>query len=128
MKKLLVKYSLSLLLICGGAHYVTGCASTPVANINNANALLITSVNTGMTTWAAYVQGGNTTQSQVDDVRNAYNLYYNIETTLKSYLIQAVNSTNTTTVSTTDLSNMQASSAQAEASLLSLLNKYLLKK
>lgn len=54
----------------------TGCSSDATSTAVNADATVITGVNAAMTTWAAYVNSGKATQSQLATVSNAYNLYY----------------------------------------------------
>lgn len=118
MKKL-NKYILIGLLAIAPIVYV-GCGSTPIATANNTNAIIITSVNTGMTAWSSYVASGKATQQQVDAVKAAYNTYYNAELILKAALMTAITSTNGI-----DLSKQTVDMQNAEVALLNILNQYL---
>lgn len=113
------KFLLIGLLITSPLVY-QGCGSTPVATANNANALVITSVNTGMAAWASYVNQGKATQAQVDKVKNAYNTYYNAELVFKAALEQTITTTNTV-----DVTNQSAAVNNAETALIALLNQLL---
>lgn len=119
--KTINKFLLIGLLIASPILY-QGCGSTPVATANNSNALLITSVNTGMTTWAGYVNSGKATQAQINAVKSYYNTYYNAELVVKAALETSVNTTNSNAA---DLATASSSVTVAETALLNMLNQYL---
>lgn len=119
--KSLNKFLLIGLLIASPIMY-QGCGSTPIATANNANALVITSVNTGMTTWASYVNSGKATQAQVDSVKNAYQAYYNAELIVKATLETSINTTN---ANTNDIATASIAVTNAQTALLALLNQFL---
>ncbi len=119
--KTLNKLILASMLLCGTVVF-QGCGSTPVATANNSNALVITSVNAGMTLWASYVNSGKATQAQIDAVKGYYNIYYNAELSIKAALESAVITTNSNVA---DLTTANASVASAEKALINTLNQYL---
>lgn len=115
MKKLI-----SIALLACSLILIQGCGSTPVATANNAEAVVITSVNAGMSLWHDYVVQGKATQAQVDQVKTAYTTYYNAQLIVKAALEQATTSTNAF-----DITNQTQAVTSAETALLSILNQYL---
>lgn len=100
----------------------SGCGSTPVTTANKANAIVITSVNAGMTLWKDYVNSGKATQAQINAVKSFYTTYYNAELAVKAALELSISTTNSNAA---DMANVNASVASAEKALLDILNQYL---
>lgn len=122
--KSLISIGAFLIVASSSSILVTSCGTTPVTNAANADALLITSVNTGMTTWAQYVNAGKATQSQVDAVKNAYDTYYNAQLIVKAALETSITTTN---ANAADSASASAAVTNAETALLNLLNLYIKK-
>jgi len=89
---------------------VSGCGSTAL----KVNGVAITTVDAGMTAWAAYTQSGKGTPDQIVAVSNAYVLYYNAEMVASNAWIISVTQTNN--------SLLQTVTATAQASQTNLLN------
>ncbi len=102
----------------------TGCGSTPAEVAYKGEALIIQSIDLGMKLWADQVNAGNATQKQVDEVKAAYNVYYNAQQAAKAALMKYLAS------QTKDSADVQAANAavvNAENALLSILNQFILK-
>lgn len=106
----------------------TGCKTPPAVIATKAEGVIVNSVDVGMNTWKLYVtaniSNGKVTQKQLDDVHAAYDTYYNAQliakAALETYIITG--STDMTAINTAN-----ASVAQAQVALLTLLNQYLVK-
>lgn len=108
------------LLLC--SPLITGCGSTPITTANNANAIIITSVNAGMTLWAAYVKSGKATQAQINAVKSYYTTYYNAELAVKAALEVSISTTNSNAA---DVATANSSVTNAETALINILAQYL---
>ena len=103
-----------------------GCATTPIQGSIKAEAILITSVDTGMLLWHDYVfahlSDGKVTQKQIDSVRAAYSTYYNAQQVAKAAIMKVL-----TNVSTNQVDVNMANNAveDAKQSLLNILNQYI---
>ena len=117
MKQLL---PLFLSLILATVIY-SGCKS-PVQTAIKAEGVLIVSVDTGMNLWHDRVVAGKATQSQVDAVHKAYNAYYDAQMTAKAVIEKVLTNVSTNSADVT-MANLAV--ANAESSLLALLNQYI---
>lgn len=120
MKKLITSIALGIVL--AGS---SGCNSTPTQITIKAEGVIITSVNTGMQIWSDQVNAGHATQAQVDTVKTAYNAYYDAQMVAKAAIEQVLASGSTNTV---DITTANAGVGNAEATLLSILNQFILTK
>lgn len=122
MKKLL--FLIGCLTIASVSY--TGCKTPPAVAIVRSEGVIITTVDTGMKTWALYVtqhqHDGKVTQAQVDKVQDVYSTYYNAQLVLKGALeMYVVNgSTNKAEVDAANIAVLNAQSA-----ILALLNQYI---
>jgi len=108
------------------ASTAVSCKSTnTITTVTQVEGVVIKTVDVGMQTWRDYVVAGKASQAQVNTVMNAYNTYYNAQMIAKGAIEQylATGSTNQADVA---VANQAVS--QAETSLLSLLNQYLINK
>lgn len=117
MKKILI-LTLSLGLLCS-----TGCNTTPLNKAVKSEAVLITSVDTGMHVWYDRVIAGNATQNQVDTVKAAYVTYYNAQQIAKAALEKWAASGNPTDSAASVVANQAVENAKQ--SLLNLINQYI---
>jgi hypothetical protein len=120
MKKLIVSSLLiaSTFIFCGAS-----CNKTSVVQpIVQSEGVIVTSVDTGMKLWSLYVNSGNATQAQVDQVKAAYVTYFNAQNAAKALLETATVSGSTNSV---DLSTANTAVVTAENSLLAILSTYL---
>ena len=123
MKKLIIAICLTGALFAP----VTGCKNTsPTTAIVKSEAIIVTSVDTGMKIWHDYVVAhltdGKVTQKEIDTVATAYNAYYTAQLAVKATLEQVILTGSTNTV---DIATANASVINAETSLLALINKFL---
>jgi uncharacterized protein YcfL len=122
MKKIL---TLSALLGCSAILY-TGCQTPAAVTITQSEGVLITTVDTGMKVWASYVtlhqNDGKVTATQVNNIEQAYNTYYDAQEMAKGLLELYVSNGTTNTVSIT---TANTAVANAEAALLNLINTYI---
>lgn len=104
----------------------TGCKTSQVQTTIKAEAILIKSVNTGMSIWRDYVVAhqtdGKVTQAQVDAVKQAYEAYYAAQQTAKAVIEKILSNVSTNDA---DVSIANAAVANAETELLKLLNSYI---
>jgi len=102
--------------------FIEGCATT--STTIKTEGVTVTTVDTGMKTWASYVQAhltdGKVTQKEINNVETAYTAYYNAQLVTEAYLESSVS-----TGSTNDITTVEASVTNAETSLLALINQYL---
>lgn len=119
-----MKKTLSLIAILLSAFVFCGatCRPSVAPTAIKTEGVLVTSVDTGMKLWAIYVNSGKATQAQVDEVKKAYNTYYNAQIIAESALTAYVSGGITNAV---DLSSVVSSSSAAQASLLTILNQYI---
>lgn len=97
----------------------SGCSTTQTIT---AEGVVVTTVDTGMKGWAAYVASGKATQAEVDHVHTAYDAYYTAQLAAEAALETLVTSGSTNTVAVTTANTAVLA---AETQLLSLLNQYL---
>src|ERR1035437_8843236 len=98
MKRLILASLLAVTLVVSS----TSCSTSPTAAIVTSEAVVITSVDTGMKVWHDWVVAGKATQSQVDAVKKAYNYYYDAQQVAKAGLEMSLVS-GTNTISATDI-------------------------
>lgn len=100
----------------------TGCSTSAIGVIAKSEGVLITSVNTGMNVWGDYVRAGHATQSQVDQVKSAYNDYFNAQQLAKAAIEKKMASGST---DTTEVDTANAAVTNAENAVVSLINQFL---
>jgi hypothetical protein len=101
----------------------SGCASTSqTSTVIKSEGVLITTVDTGMRVWATYVNSGKASQSQVDAVKGAYNVYYTAQLASEAAIEKLITSGSTNTA---DITTANTSVLSAETALLNLLNQYI---
>jgi hypothetical protein len=114
MKKLFLPLLFSAILC--------GCVTT--STTLKTEGITVTTVDTGMKTWALYVEAhlkdGKVNQNEINNVQTAYTAYYNAQLVTEAYLESSVS-----TGSTNDIASVEASVTTAETSLLALINQYL---
>lgn len=113
--------ALSIAVSCG----IQGCATSTTGKIIQSEGVIITSVDTGMMMWKDQVVAGKATQAQVDNVHKYYDVYYTAQLSAKAALEAYVAHTDTNEV---DVVTANTAVANAETSLLNLLNQYIIKK
>ena len=125
MNKALFLMSLLAIAVIFG-NIQSGCATKPVQKVIQAEAILITSVDTGMQIWASYVNAhltdGKVTQKQLDTVKEAYNAYYAAQQSAKA-IIEKILSNVSTNQNDALIANLAVKNAEAE--LLKILNAYI---
>ncbi len=88
MKKLILKNLLAILLLFATGISFSGCATPPtrvaVEVAGTQNALVVGA----MKAWADYSNAGNTTQAQIDQVKNLYSKYQKVAAIEKDALIE----------------------------------------
>lgn len=128
-KHIITRFALFSIVAMGPIAFVAGCSTNATQTTIKAEGALITSVNVGMEAWAAYVRlhvsDGKVTQKQVDAVKEAYNAYYAAQQAAKAAIEKVLANGSTNSV---DASTANAAVAQADASLLSVLNQYITQK
>lgn len=124
MKKFITTLSVGLIL-SGTCIFIQGCATTTTGKIIQSEGVIITSVDTGMMMWRDQVVAGKATQQQVDNVHKYYDDYYAAQLIAKAALEKYVTKTDTNEV---DVVTANTAVANAETTLLNLLNSYIIKK
>lgn len=99
----------------------TGCG-TVATTAYQVESVAIPSVDTAMKIWADWVKAGHATQSQVDQVKSAYNKYYDAQLVVKAALIKYLASKDT--ASQTDLSTASAAVSAAEVAVIDLVKQF----
>ena len=98
---------------------------TPATTIYKVEGGIINSVDTGMYVWKDYVTSHtNVTQAQIDSVHKAYDVYYTAQGVAKAALEEYMITSNT---NSQDIVTANRAVTDAEVSLLSLLNQYMMK-
>lgn len=120
-----MKRHLALFYVCVAlaTPLLTGCGTNAPTKAAQAEQVLITSVNAGMSAWAAWVNSGNATQKQIDTVKAAYADYFNAQQVAKAVIEKAITASGT--ASAADITAANTAVVNAETSLLSLLNTFL---
>ena len=118
MKKLI---SLFCALALTGAVF-TACTTKTTNTIVKVESGVITSVNVGMGIWKNRVTAGKATQAQVDNVKAAYNTYYNAQLVLKAALEKSIASNNS--LDEAALNTANASMVDAKNAVLAIFNQY----
>lgn len=116
---------LALGLAIGLAYWTTGCGTNAPTKAAQAEQILIRSVNDGMTEWAAYVNAGKAKSSQIQQVKNAYNIYYTTQLAIKAVIEKLIAKDPGTSVQ--DLATANAAVVDAENALIATLNAFLQK-
>ena len=98
-----------------------GCGTTATTTAVNSDAVLIQTVNGALAAWAAYVNAGKATRSQVDTVSNAYNVYFNSQVVASnaSYLYVISPTTNSSQVVSLTL----AAALASQTNLVAIINQ-----
>ncbi len=117
MKKYIFIALTSLCIITAGSS-----CKNPTQNAIKAEAVIIKSVDTGMQIWKDQVIAGKATQSQVDEVKKAYEAYYGAQQIAKAAIEKSLASGST---NSTDVVTANDAVSNAETSLLYLLNQYI---
>jgi len=125
MKKNLIPVLFALALLIPVAPFLTSCGTNAPTKAAQAEAVLITSVNAGMSQWASYVNAGKAKQSQIDTVKTAYNSYYAAQLIAKAVIEKAIAKDPTATAEALNLSSQAVT--DAENNLITLLNALLKK-
>ena len=103
-----------------------GCQTNQVQTTIKTEAVLIKTVDTGMSIWRDYViahqTDGKVTQNQVDTVKQAYEAYYTAQQTAKAVIEKILVNVSTNDA---DVATANAAVTQAELQLLKLLNQYI---
>lgn len=120
MKKLLIISLLTATL------FISGCKTTQTASIIKGEGIVVTTVDTGMIAWHDYVVAhltdGKVSQTEINDVANAYGVYYTSQLSIEAALEKTVSTGSTNIV---DVTIANTAVVSAETSLLALINKYL---
>jgi len=96
---------------------ITGCGTNAPTKAAQGEQILITVVNDGMQQWAAFVNAGKATQSQINIVHTTYDGYYAAQQLAKAVIEKSL----------ADIAQANQAVKDAETALLALLNKYLIK-
>lgn len=104
--------------------FVQGCKTPSATTVLKTEGVIITTVDTGMQIWSDQVRVGKATQTQVDNVKMAYNAYYTAQLGAKAAIEKIIVTGSTNTVDVVAANN---SVLAAENSLLMLLNQYIIK-
>ena len=118
-----MKY-LSILLV-GCTLLCSGCASNkPLDVVYKTEGIIITSVDGAMKAWRDYVKAGMATQSQVDQVKVAYNKYYAAQQVARTAVVIYVASSSTNSAFANTAAITQAVDS-SKNSLISLIGSFI---
>lgn len=123
MKKDLISIPVFVACVFLMALAITGCGTNAPTQAAQADQIVITSVNAGMSLWVNYVNAGKATQSQIDKVRMAYNAYYTAQQVAKAVIEKAIVANSTVTAA--DIATANQAVNDAETALLTILNQFL---
>ena len=101
--------------------FSAGCSTNQTHSADISEAVVITSVNTGLFVWHDLVVAGKATQSQIDTVHKAYDAYYTAQTVAKAAIEKAILNN---TPNAADVTTANQAVTDAEAALLAILNQY----
>jgi hypothetical protein len=104
---------------------IFGCTNTkPIQTTIKIESGLIAAVDGSMKGWSDYVRSGMATQQQVNDVKQAYNTYYNSQQVAKAAIEQVIITGSTNQV---DVQVANTAMNNAASSLISIINIYTIK-
>jgi hypothetical protein len=118
-----MKYPLLLALVSASL-LVSSCGTNAPTKAAQADQILITVVADGMQQWAAYVNAGKATQSQINTVKTAYTAYYTAQQVAKAVIEKAI--AKDPTVTTGELSQANQAVKDAETALIAIVNQFII--